>query len=157
LVEALVWPVVVEMPGVLSEDGGGMPFVVDQHLVGALRADAAHESLRASPYRRLANNGPSPDFTAAAGAVDLATAPTLHNAVTATLADGPSRAIIDLSDVDFLTSVGLTILGKARRDAARHTAVRVVATGTARRAITLTGLDDLLSTHPTLADALDSQ
>ncbi len=37
---------------------------------------------------------------AATGAVDLATAPNLQEAVTQVLAGGPSMVIIDLSDVD---------------------------------------------------------
>jgi hypothetical protein len=44
LVEALVWTVVVEVAYVLVEDGAGLLFVVDQHLVGAFFADAADES-----------------------------------------------------------------------------------------------------------------
>jgi hypothetical protein len=43
LVETLVWAVVVEVAYVLVEDGAGMLFVVDQHFVGALFADAADE------------------------------------------------------------------------------------------------------------------
>ena len=43
LTEALVWPVVIEVPGVLSQDGGGMPLVVNQHPVGALFPDAADD------------------------------------------------------------------------------------------------------------------
>ena len=44
LVEALVWPVVVEVAYVLVEDGAGVLFVVDQRPVGAFFTDAADES-----------------------------------------------------------------------------------------------------------------
>ncbi len=94
---------------------------------------------------------------AATGAVDMVTAPHLQEAVTDVLADGPFMVIIDLSDVDFLASAALTVLLQARRDAGRGTAIRVVATGTARRAIDLTGLDGPPSVHATLTDALNAQ
>jgi hypothetical protein len=42
---ALVWTVIIEMPGVLTEDRDSMAFLVDQHLVGALRSDTAYEPL----------------------------------------------------------------------------------------------------------------
>jgi hypothetical protein len=45
LIEALVRPMVIEMVHVLVEDGAGVSFVVGQHSVGALFADAADEPL----------------------------------------------------------------------------------------------------------------
>jgi anti-anti-sigma factor len=88
------------------------------------------------------------------GAVDLATAPQFGNAVFEAVADRPARLIIDLTAVDFLASMGLTVLLKARRDLGTGTVLRVVATGTARRAIDVTGLDGVLAIDATLADAL---
>jgi hypothetical protein len=46
LVEALVWAVIIEVLGVLVEDGEGVSLVVDQQLVVALVADAANEPFR---------------------------------------------------------------------------------------------------------------
>ena len=46
LAQALVWAVVVEVAHVLVENSVGVSFVVDQHPVGALGADAADESFR---------------------------------------------------------------------------------------------------------------
>src|SRR5687768_7898067 len=43
VIAALVWSVVVEVPGVLVEDCGRMAFVVDEDSVGALGPDAANE------------------------------------------------------------------------------------------------------------------
>jgi hypothetical protein len=43
LVAALVWPVIVEVPGVRIEDCRGVAFVVDEDSVGALGPDAADE------------------------------------------------------------------------------------------------------------------
>jgi hypothetical protein len=50
--QALVWPVDVDMTGVLVEDGAGMFLVVDQQLVGAFGVDAADE-----PFRRAVRPG----------------------------------------------------------------------------------------------------
>jgi hypothetical protein len=44
LIEALVWPMVVEVMDVLVENATGVSFVVDQHAVGAFGADAADKS-----------------------------------------------------------------------------------------------------------------
>ena len=46
LAQALVRAVVIEVAHVLVEDGAGVSFVVDQHPVGALGADAADEPFR---------------------------------------------------------------------------------------------------------------
>jgi hypothetical protein len=43
LVEALVWTVVVEVPGEFVQDGDGVVLVADQEPVGALGSGAAHE------------------------------------------------------------------------------------------------------------------
>ena len=43
LIASLVWPVIVEVPGVLVEDLRGAAFVVDEDSVGALGPDAADE------------------------------------------------------------------------------------------------------------------
>jgi anti-sigma B factor antagonist len=88
------------------------------------------------------------------GAVDLLTAPRLESAVAEALAARPSLLVIDLTGVEFLASIGLTVLVKARRDADRGTALRVVATGAPRRAISVTGLDDALNVYSKVADAM---
>ena len=41
---ALVWAVVVVVPGELIKHRDGVAFVVDEHSVGAFGSDAAHES-----------------------------------------------------------------------------------------------------------------
>ena len=43
---ALVRTVIIEMSGELVKHGHGVTFVVDQHPVGTLRSDTAHEPLR---------------------------------------------------------------------------------------------------------------
>jgi hypothetical protein len=52
LVEALVRAMVIEMALVFGEHRRGVPFVVDQHPVGALGPDAADESFRVTVGRR---------------------------------------------------------------------------------------------------------
>ena len=48
MLPALVWAMIVEVPGELVQDRDCVPFVVDQYLVGALRSDTAHEPLGAT-------------------------------------------------------------------------------------------------------------
>jgi len=43
LIQALMWPVAVEVALVCGQHDAGVPFVVDQHVVGALPADTADE------------------------------------------------------------------------------------------------------------------
>jgi len=43
LVEALVWPVLVDMAFVCGKDAAGVPLVVDQHRVRCTRLGAAEE------------------------------------------------------------------------------------------------------------------
>jgi anti-sigma B factor antagonist len=91
------------------------------------------------------------------GAVDALTAPTVRDHIDAVL-DGDVRAlVIDLSDVDFLGSVGLEILIATRTAAAEDIPVVVVADGpVTRRPIELTGVDEFVPLHATLHDALDA-
>lgn len=48
LVQGLVRPVAVVVPGVVGQDLAEMPFAEDQHVVQALAAQCAHEPLRKS-------------------------------------------------------------------------------------------------------------
>jgi hypothetical protein len=52
LLAALVRTVIIEMVGELVEHGHGVAFVVDQHPVGALGSDGAHEPLRVTVRSR---------------------------------------------------------------------------------------------------------
>ena len=92
----------------------------------------------------------------AAGEVDLLTVGQLADAVTAALAGRPRVLVIDLTAVTFMNSSGLSILAQAHAAGGAVTAVRVVATerSLAHRAITLTGLDQLLPVFTSDAAAL---
>ncbi|WP_033262068.1 STAS domain-containing protein [Amycolatopsis vancoresmycina] len=93
---------------------------------------------------------------AAAGELDLLSAPVLGDEVATALAGAPALLVIDLSEVTFLASIGITVLVEARRSAGPGTRVRVVApeTGVVHRTLGLTGLHDALAVAPTRAAAL---
>lgn len=93
---------------------------------------------------------------AADGTVDLHTVPRLADAVAAALTQRPARLVIDLTEVGFLAAAGLHVLLDAQHDAGDRTQLRVVATGTALRSISLTAQDEVLAIYPTLADAVRS-
>jgi len=93
---------------------------------------------------------------AVAGEVDLLSAPVLGSEVTTALADTPELLVIDLSEVSFLASIGITVLLEARREAGTATRVRVVAPehGIVHRTLGLTGLHEALAVKTSRADAL---
>ncbi len=88
--------------------------------------------------------------------VDILTAPQLSRAICEALAKSATALIIDLTEVTFLASVGMSVL-VAAQEAADAMAVRfaVVAEGaTTSRPIRLLGIDAVLALYPTLDDAL---
>jgi anti-anti-sigma factor len=91
---------------------------------------------------------------AVSGEVDLATIPAFEAAIADALTHGPAALIVDLSGVDFLASAGLQALVATRESLTGAALFAVVADGPATsRPIELTGLAQILSLHPTLADA----
>jgi anti-anti-sigma factor len=89
------------------------------------------------------------------GEIDLATVPTLEEAIDQALEPRPSALVIDLSDVDFLASAGLQTLVNTHERVATSGHFAVVAEGSATsRPIQLTGLDEIFPLYPTLAEAL---
>ncbi len=89
------------------------------------------------------------------GVVDLATASMLREAVDAVVSDKPTALVIDLSEVEFLASVGMSVLAEANQRMAELGRFAVVAEGPATaRPLTLCGLADVFAVHPTLEDAL---
>ncbi|WIX84816.1 STAS domain-containing protein [Amycolatopsis sp. DG1A-15b] len=93
---------------------------------------------------------------AVTGEVDLLSAPMLGDGVTTALADAPELLVIDLSEVSFLASIGITVLLEARRQAGTGTRIRVVAPedGVVNRTLRLTGLHEALAVTTTRDDAL---
>jgi anti-anti-sigma factor len=89
------------------------------------------------------------------GDVDLATAPQLRTAL-AELAPGTGTVIIDLSDVAFLDSSGLSVLVEFHqqldKDGARGLRL-VVTRPTTSRLLEVTGLIEVFDVQPSLDDA----
>lgn len=91
---------------------------------------------------------------AVVGEVDLVTAPVLEESISTAFAQEPDMVIVDLSEVSFLASVGMSILiGSNER--AGDTRFRLVASGAATyRPLELTGVTDTISIFPTRDQAL---
>ena len=88
--------------------------------------------------------------------VDILTAPQLSRAICEVLGKSATSLVIDLTEVTFLASVGMSVL-IAAQGAADAMAVRfaVVADGVATsRPIRLLGIDAVLAVYPVLDDAL---
>jgi anti-sigma B factor antagonist len=89
-------------------------------------------------------------------AVDMLSAPQLTEAIRGALGKAPAGLIVDLTEVEFLASVGMSVLIAAQEDAdAISTRFGIVAEGAATsRPIRLLGIDSILALYPTLEDAL---
>ena len=91
-----------------------------------------------------------------AGALDLALAPLLRQAVERAARLRPELLVLDLSQLSFLASAGMAELVRAHRQRPTGTRMRVVATGRlVLRPLELTRLTDELDIRPTLAAALE--
>lgn len=93
---------------------------------------------------------------AIAGEIDLVTAAGLDETLQAELEARPAVLVLDLTDVDFFTSVGLTAVALAQRGAEeRGVALRVVADSRrVLRPLQITGMDRTLALYPSRAAAL---
>jgi anti-sigma B factor antagonist len=90
------------------------------------------------------------------GEVDLLSAPQLTGAIHHALAQRPVGLIVDLTDVKFLASIGMSVLVEAREQVSAISGrFGVVAESAATsRPIKLLGVDAILPLYPTLEDAL---
>jgi anti-sigma B factor antagonist len=90
------------------------------------------------------------------GELDAFTAPQLAEAIDNGIAASPKALIVDLSEVAFLASAGMTVLVTGHETARRaEKRFMVVADGpTTSRPMRLTGLDQAVSLYPTLDAAL---
>lgn len=92
---------------------------------------------------------------AAAGVVDMITAPDLEEAIKGALAKSPQGVVVDLSDVEFLASAGMGVLVAAHDAAPEGVTIRIVAEGPATsRPLKLVGIADIVPMHATLDEAL---
>jgi anti-sigma B factor antagonist len=90
-----------------------------------------------------------------AGELDLYNAPAVREALIEAAADGPSRVIVDLAEVEFIDSTALGVLIEARtklpnRDGFLLAGPRLET----RRALEISGLDRHFAVHETVDEAL---
>jgi anti-anti-sigma factor len=93
----------------------------------------------------------------AEGIVDTAAAPTLTDQIRAILRRRPAVLVIDLSEVTFLATAGMSVLMEAHRKCEElDISFRVVAQGPVTvKSMQLLGIDDLLAIYPTVPTALN--
>jgi anti-sigma B factor antagonist len=92
----------------------------------------------------------------AVGEVDVFTAPTLDAELGRLTGEGRTDIVVDLSGVEFLDSTGLSVLVKTLkrvREAGGRLDVIVTADRVAK-VFRITGLDQLIPLHASMADAL---
>ena len=91
---------------------------------------------------------------AVGGEVDALTAPALTSAIGEALAgSSPTGVVIDLSQVSFLASAGLSVLITTHDEVTPNARFGVVAHGAAARSITVLGLDAVITLYRTVGDA----
>jgi len=91
------------------------------------------------------------------GEIDLSTASAFEAAIAGALDNDPPVLVIELSEVSFMASVGLRILAATHEKVSKSAQVAIVANNQAtNRPMQLTGLDKVMSTYPTLDDALSA-
>ena len=89
------------------------------------------------------------------GDVDMLTAPALADAISQAAGESPAGVIVDLANVDFLASAGMSVLVEAHEDITPTAGFGVVADGPATsRPMRLVGLDRAINLYRTLDDAL---
>jgi len=93
----------------------------------------------------------------ARGAIDLLTGPELERCIEFALDKAPSAIVVDMTDVDFLASFGMSILLRTNDRLTQDTPLVVVADGPATsRPMEILGLTDVLTIRGTLQAALES-
>ena len=94
-----------------------------------------------------------------AGELDALTAPRLHDELVALANDGVERVVLDLRRLSFVDSFGLGVIVSARRRLnPQGNSLCLVADddqSTLRRVLEITGLDQVLPVHATVADAVE--
>ncbi|WP_422743756.1 STAS domain-containing protein [Mycobacterium sp. WMMD1722] len=93
----------------------------------------------------------------AVGAVDMLTAPPLLEAIRAAHAQQPASVVVDLSQVDFLSSAGMQTLVIANQEVGESARFAVVADGPGTsRPLKIMGLTDFIELFASLDAALDT-
>jgi anti-anti-sigma factor len=90
----------------------------------------------------------------ASGALDLLTSPRLKQLLTSTLQERPAGLIVDLTEVNFLSSAGMQVLVNIHAAATPDFGFVVVADGrSTSRPLALVGLTEVFDVVPTLEAA----
>lgn len=120
------------------------------------RADGADTSSNDQVAGRYAHDGYT--IVWVRGEIDMATAPALLRELAEAVRAQQCRVIVDLTDVTFMDSTGLSALVLARRRAvASGGEVRLVgASGMLRKVLRITGLDEIFPVHSTIEESIDS-
>jgi anti-anti-sigma factor len=117
-------------------------------------ADAEH------PLHVTSRRLPAVVIVTAVGEVDLATAEHLAVAVRAAFSGRPGAVVIDLSEVEFLASIGLAVLAEAELTATETGQLLRVVTGehhpVVARSLSTSGLAHHLALFSDLDDALST-
>ena len=91
------------------------------------------------------------------GELDLYNAPELRTALLEVCAEEPERLVIDLGRVDFVDSTALGVLIEVRTKLANRRSFLLAAPGReTHRALRISGLDQHLSVHESVDDALST-
>ena len=91
------------------------------------------------------------------GELDLYNAAELRRALLELCAEQPERLVVDLAEVDFVDSTALGVLIEARTKLANRRSFLLAAPGLETyRALLISGLDQHLSVHESVEDALES-
>ena len=94
---------------------------------------------------------------AVSGELDTASTPAFKSAISEALIGNPQAVVVDLSDVGFLGSAGVSTLVQACEKIGKHAQFAVVAGGARNgRTIDMLNLSDVLSVYDGLDDALKS-
>jgi anti-sigma B factor antagonist len=90
------------------------------------------------------------------GEIDVSNAPAILSKLLSVLDRQPATLIVDMTTTTFCDSAGMKAVVRAyRRAAAEETELRLVMAAPAvRRVFSVTGIDRLIDTYPTLAAAL---
>ena len=92
------------------------------------------------------------------GVIDMLTAPDLERRLATALEAKPTSMIVDLTNVDFLASQGMSVLIATHELCSDSTEFVVVADGSATsRPMRLIGLTDIITVHATMDEALEAQ
>jgi anti-sigma B factor antagonist len=115
------------------------------------------DSLRKDPVLEVKRVEDGACVVRLGGELDLYNANVVRTTLTDVCAEGPTRVVVDLSDVEFMDSTALGVLIEARTKLANRRGFILAAPGLeTRRALQISGLDRHFSVHETVSEALEA-